>query len=258
MRKPRVLLTNDDGIQAKGLYHLWQAVHSYCDLVICAPSREQSGVGLAITVRDPLRIERVEWPDEAQAWSVTGTPADCVKLGLHKALDHPPDLILSGINRGSNAGRNALYSGTVAGVIEGAMRGIPGIAFSCLDYLNPDYAQAAPFISAIIHSVLESPLPPGTILNVNFPMTKHGTPKGVKLTRQGREYWVEDPSERQHPAEGHSYYWLGIKKAQYEEHDDSDIVWLRQGYVACVPLQVCDLTNHELLTAHKGQFESIV
>lgn len=255
--RPCILITNDDGINAPGLYHLWKALGSAFDLVICAPSHEQSAVGLSITIRSPLRVEEVSWPQQGKAWSVTGTPADCIKLAIHKILGKTPDLIVSGINRGSNAGRNVLYSGTVAGVIEGAMRNVPGIAFSCLDYSNPDYAQAEKFIVTIVSHLLESPLPTGTILNVNFPSSKTGIPKGLRLTRQGLEYWVEDPSERQHPAEGHFYYWLGTKLAQFDEHEDSDIAWLRQGYVTAVPLQVHDLTDHALLAMRSPHFNKL-
>jgi 5'-nucleotidase len=255
--RPRILITNDDGINAPGLYHLWRALGDSFELIICAPSHEQSATGLSITIRTPLRVEKVNWPDTAQAWSVTGTPADCIKLAIHKILGACPDLIVSGINRGSNAGRNVLYSGTVAGVIEGAMRNVPGVAFSCMDYHNPDYGQAEKFIPAIVAHLLESPMPPGTILNVNFPTMKEGEPKGLRLTRQGLEYWVEDPAERKHPAEGHLYYWLGSKLAQFDEHEDSDIAWLREGYVTAVPLQVHDLTNHTLLEQRKSHFAKL-
>lgn len=252
--RPRILITNDDGVHAPGIFHLWQALAPQCDIVICAPAIEQSGVGLAITIRTPLRVERVGWPQETEAWSVTGTPADCIKMALHKIFQAPPDLIVSGINRGSNAGRNAMYSGTVAGALEGALRNIPGIAFSCLDYTQPDFAQAAAYVPAIVQKVLENPLSTGTVLNVNFPTLIGREPKGFKLTRQGREYWAEDPTERQHPGEGHSYFWLGSRLARFDEHEDSDIAWLREGYITGVPLQVNDITDHDALKRHQQHY----
>lgn len=254
--RPRILITNDDGIRAPGIFQLWKALAEHCDTIICAPAAEQSGVGLSISIRSPLRVEKVVWQDNAEAWSVTGTPADCVKMALHKVFKGVPDLIVSGINRGSNAGRNVLYSGTVAGVIEGAMRNIPGVAFSCTDFHTPDFAQAGEYILPIVEFVLNNPLGHGKILNVNFPLIAEG-PKGFKLTRQGKEYWVEDPNERQHPGEGHSYFWLGNKVARFDEHEDSDIAWLRDGYVTAVPLSVHDLTDHQLLQSHRDKFNAL-
>jgi 5'-nucleotidase len=255
--RPRILITNDDGIHAPGLFHLWQALAEHCDTVICAPAAEQSGVGLSISIRSPLRVEKVTWQNQADAWSVTGTPADCVKMALYKILKGVPDLIVSGINRGSNAGRNVLYSGTVAGVIEGAMRNIPGVAFSCTDFKTPNFDVAAECVLPIVEYILENPLGAGKILNVNVPLGRDRSPKGFKLTRQGMEYWVEDPNERQHPGEGHTYFWLGNKIARFEEHEDSDIAWLRDGYVTAVPLSVHDLTDHALLHSHKDKFNAL-
>lgn len=257
-RRPRILITNDDGIHAPGLYHLWNALKDHCDVVICAPAVEQSGVGLSISIRSPLRIEKVRWESEAEAWSVSGTPADCVKMAMHKICNGVPDLIVSGINRGSNAGRNVLYSGTVAGVIEGAMRDIPGIAFSCTDYKKPDFSMAAEYVLPIVNYLIQNPLGAGKILNVNIPYLREGRPKGFKLTRQGKELWVEDPNERFHPAEGHAYYWLGIKLAEFDEHDNSDITWLKQGYITAVPLSVHDLTDLSLLEAHQSRFSALM
>lgn len=124
-KKPKILITNDDGIHAPGIRHLWTALKDIADLVVCAPAMEQSAVGLSITIRHPLHIQKIKWHASESAnaitWAVNGTPADCVKLGLSVIYDEQPDLIVSGINRGTNAGRNVLYSGTVAGAIESVM-----------------------------------------------------------------------------------------------------------------------------------------
>src|SRR5690348_2759860 len=132
MNQPYILVTNDDGVHAPGIKHLWKALSKIANVVVVAPASEQSAVSLSITTRQPLRTEKIDWPriENEQVWAINGTPADCVKLALNVILSTPPQLIVSGINRGSNAGRNILYSGTVAAVIEGVMHNIPGIAFS--------------------------------------------------------------------------------------------------------------------------------
>lgn len=254
-KKPRVLITNDDGIHAPGIRFLWQALKDIADVTVIAPATEQSAAALSLTLRHPLRIEATDTFPHTPAWIVSGTPADCVKLGLSVILPEPPDFILSGINRGSNAGRTLLYSGTVACVIEGVMRNIPGIAFSCMDFHHPNYAQGAEYIPALFEYVLAHPPAKGTLLNVNFPSNgDHPRIKGIKLTRQGKEYLAENPEKRQHPAEGSSYYWLGVQIVQFDEEDDCDVNWLRQGYATVVPIHVHELTDHAHLLEHKAHF----
>lgn len=251
--KPKILLTNDDGIQAPGLKHLWESLHEIADLYIIAPSIEKSGMGLAITLRDPLQIHPVQWEKNTPAWHVSGTPADCVRMGLSTLLQIQPDLIVSGINRGSNAGKTVLYSGTVGGVIEGILRQVPGIAFSCCDYVNPNYAITKNWIQALVIHLLERPLPKGTLLNVNFPETPEIL--GLKLAKQGRGYWIEDPEHRLHP-EGHSYYWLGGKWKAQEEEEGSDVYLLDKGYAAAVPIHVEELTHLRVYEDRKEDFDS--
>lgn len=256
--RPHLLLCNDDGIHAPGLRYLWKCLSPHYKLTICAPMQEQSGMGMAITLREPLRMESLPWHLEGtsedtmqMAWAVSGTPADCIKLALHTLFDAPPDLVLTGINRGSNAGRTVLYSGTVAGAIEGALQGIPSIAFSCTSYDKPDYAQAADYIPAIIAYALAEPFTPRTVLNVNFPELTSDKPKGFRLTRQGKEFWGEQVISREHPVEGHTYYWMGSRCVEFEEHAESDIALLQAGYITAVPLQVQDLTDHHFLEERK-------
>lgn len=251
--KPFIILTNDDGISAPGIYALWFALKDLADILIVAPQYEQSATGLSISIRTPLRILPYTW-NECAAWSVNGTPADCIKVALKILAKRTPDLILSGINRGSNAGRNLLYSGTVGGTIEGVMQGIPSIAFSCYDYNEPNYSQTYDYVRAIVMHVLKHQLPEGTLLNVNFP-SKDKVIQGIKLTRQGKEYWVDDLSERRHPTEGEKYYWLGAKLAKFQEHDDCDISWLDKGYIAAVPVHVGELTDHAHLEKHRSIFD---
>lgn len=255
--RPHILITNDDGIYAPGIKHLWNAIKEMADVTIVAPAGEQSAVSLSITIRHPLRIEKIEWPSQ-RAWSVTGTPSDCVKMALSVILPSYPDLIVSGINRGTNAGRNVLYSGTVAAIIEGVMHGIPGVAFSLGDYYNPSFHLVESFIPQIVRYTLKHPLPSGTFLNVNFPEDAKKGIKGIRMAKQGKEYWAENPEQREHPAEGHSYYWLGAKLAEFEEDEESDIYWLKQGYAAAVPLHIGELTDQLHIQKQKKIFEEFV
>lgn len=255
--RPFILLTNDDGVYAPGIKHLLTALAPIADIAVVAPASEQSAVSLSITIRHPLRIEQIHWPiTDAKIWAVNGTPADCVKLALSVILPKMPTLIVSGINRGSNAGRNVLYSGTVAAVIEGIMHNIPGIAFSVTDYFNPVYGAFESYIPTIVNYVLAHPLPTGTFLNVNFPSHMEQGVKGIRFAKQGRQYWAENPEQREHPAEGHSYYWLGAQLAEFQEESDSDIVLLNEGYATVVPIQVCDLTHHAHMEKQRTHFEA--
>jgi 5'-nucleotidase len=259
MSKPFILITNDDGIYAPGIQHLWQSMHEFADIIVVAPAMEQSAVGLSVTIRQPISIERIKWRDtQVEAWAVKGTPADCVKLALNAILHKKPDLILSGINKGNNAGRNILYSGTVGAIIEGVHQGIPGIAFSLDEDTDPCFANVESFIPQLTHYMLQHPLPSGTFLNVNFPKNDGEKIKGVRLTRQGKEYWKENLQKRNHPTEGNPYYWLGKQLAQFEEEDDSDIVWMRKGYAAAVPIHINELTHQGHLTEHQALFHEFV
>ncbi len=254
-KKPTILLTNDDGIHAPGIKHLANYLSEHANLVAVAPDREQSAVGLSITIRKPLQIEKISWSADCPAWGVDGTPADCVKMALNVIMEEKPDLIISGLNRGSNAGRNILYSGTVAGAIEGAIHDIPSMAVSCYDYFSPDYATAEPHIAKLVDYALKHPLPRGTLLNVNFP--SHTTDfKGFKLTKSGLAYWKENPAKRDHPNERLSYYWLGSTYAEFDEEEDCDISWLRKGYMTAVPAHINQLADLNHLENHRSHFEN--
>lgn len=254
-RKPKILLTNDDGIAAPGLKSLWQALVDFADLSIVAPADDMSGSGAGITLQNPLRIEAVKWERGTPAWKASGKPADCVKLGVGALLNEKPDLVVSGINRGSNLGRTLFYSGTVGGVIEGAMRQIPGIAFSCEEFRNPDYKSAEKHVLALVKHVLEHPLPFGTVLNVNFPEASKPC-KGFKFARQGFGFWGNHPDERIHPTEGTPYFWLGGDWEHHDEHEQSDVVLLQQGYITVVPIRVDELTHYDWIASHQATFES--
>lgn len=252
--KPFLLITNDDGIDAPGIFHLWEAVHEFADVAIVAPHTEKSGSGLSITWKKPLHIHPVSWQKNTPAWSVSGTPADCVKMALAVLLEKKPTMIISGVNRGSNAGRTVLYSGTIGGVIEGSLKNIPGIAFSFSDFDIPPLSATQKYIFPVIQHFIDHPLPHGTLLNVNFPYHCKEKIQGFLMAKQGKSYWQEAPDRRVHP-EGAPYYWLGGAWGSVEEDPQSDVALLEQGYVTAVPIHVGELTCQTTLQNHKTRAE---
>lgn len=257
MNRPKIILTNDDGIHAPGIERLWKVLHAadIADLFIIAPSTERSGTGVSITWDRPMLIQKINWPKNTPAWSVDGTPADCIKMGARIILDIKPDFILSGINAGSNAGRNVLHSGTVGAVIEGVFRGIPGMALSCENGDNPNYHVAEKYILPLLRYVLANPLSSGSFLNVNFPHSAQEEVKGFRFTRQGKGRWAENPYLHIETEHGPSY-WLGGKPDELTEDENCDIAWLRQGYLTAVPIHIHELTDHRELEQRTHVFEN--
>lgn len=249
----KILLTNDDGIDAQGIRTLWEGLKDVAELAVVAPSVEQSGKGVSVTLYGPIRVEKREAYENTPAFAVFGTPADCVKLGLGGLLDWKPDLIVSGINHGSNAGRGILYSGTAGCVIQGILQGIPGIAFSYTRSDAEDFPHVKPYLSPVIEYVMEHPLPNGTFLNVNFPRK---TIQGIKMARQGLEFWYESPRKVEHP-EGHFEFHLDASRLDHDEHPESDIILLKSGFVTAVPIHISELTDHSHLQDHKKRFETL-
>lgn len=256
--QPKLLLTNDDGIDAIGLKVLWKALRKagYIDIKIIAPASEQSGTGVSITWDRPILVKPHAWEEDTPAWSVDGTPADCVKMASRIILDSPPDFVVSGVNAGSNAGRNVLHSGTVGACIEGVFRGIPGVAFSCENGRDPNFHVAEKYIGTLMQYALDNPLPPGTFLNVNFPHAAQDEVKGFRLTRQGEGRWLEDPSLHVEKEQGTSY-WMGGKPQELNEREECDIAFLRQGYLTAVPIHVHELTDHLVIKEGKKAFEKL-
>lgn len=256
-KRPKVILCNDDGIQAPGLKCLWQTLHDadIADLFIIAPVSEKSGSAVSLTWNRPILIQKVSWPENALAWSIDGTPADCIKIASKVLLDSPIDFVLSGINAGSNAGRNVLYSGTVGAVIEGVLRGIPGIALSCESGTDPNYHVAQKYIPSLLEYLIDHPLPAGCLLNVNFPASVTDEVKGFKLTCQGKGRWADDPVFHNETKKGPTY-WLGGKPETLIENHDSDIALLKEGYMTAVPIFVHELTHHQELLKRRSSFES--
>jgi 5'-nucleotidase len=201
--RPLLLLTNDDGIDANGIAALASALDGLGDLAVVAPAQEQSAVGHAITVRDPVRAH--PWPFEVPSgpvWAraVTGTPADCVKLACQKLLPRWPDLVVSGINHGPNTAVNVIYSGTVSAATEASIVGIPALAVSLCDWdPEADFEAAGRFARLLAERVLGDGIAPGTLLNVNVPPGDFGAIRGIEITRQARSRWEEEFHERRDP-----------------------------------------------------------
>lgn len=250
--RPLILISNDDGIDAAGIQALASALDGLGDLVVVAPITEQSAVGHAITIRDPVRART--WPfrgpsGDVEAYAVTGTPADCVKLALHRLLPRRPDLVCSGINHGPNTAVNVIYSGTVSAATEAAILGIDSVAFSLSAWGNADFESAGGWARRIAAQVLARGLPPGLLLNVNLPYLPYDEVKGVRVTRQARARWDETFDPRMDPYD-QPYYWLMGKFVNMDEGDDTDLEAIEAGYVSLTPIHY-DLTAYEWLEEAK-------
>lgn len=255
-KKPLILITNDDSFTAPGIMALVNAVSKFGELLIVAPDSPQSGMGHAITINNPLRAHQTHFFEGQTAYNCSGTPVDCVKLGIYKLRkeNRKPDLVLSGINHGSNVSTNVLYSGTMSAAIEGAMSGIPSIGFSLLDYsLEADFSAAQHFVKKIVKQVIEQPLKEGTCLNVNIPKLPLSEIKGIKVGKQAKAFWDDAFDERQDPLKK-DYYWLAGSFHNHDKGTDTDMWALENDYVSVVPTQY-DLTAHNQLEEMSNFFE---
>lgn len=238
---PAILVTNDDGFDSPGLSALVSALGGVGRVFVVAPEREQSGAGHAVTLRRPLRVRRVA----DGRFRVDGTPTDCVHLGVFDlAGGRPPDLVVSGINRGYNLGDDVTYSGTVAGALEGTLLHVPSIAVSTAAPEDgaPNYDRAAAFTAALARTVLAHGLPAGVFLNVNVPP---GKPAGVRITRQGTRSYRASVVERIDP-KGVPYYWIAGADTTSTEEPDGDDVAIQAGFVSVTPLSA-NLTHEPFL-----------
>ncbi len=248
-RKPQILVTNDDGIYAPGIYALYTAMSELGDAYVVAPDSEQSAVGHAITISDPLRVKEFEKNGSFFGWAVNGTPADCVKLAIKAILDIRPDLVVSGINKGSNTATNVIYSGTVSAATEGTIMGIPSIAFSLTTFQKINLSPASEIAKFIARLVLRHGLPKDTLLNVNIPPLPRDEIRGIKLTRQGKARYEETFEKRVDPM-NRVYYWLGGSKVVMDTEEDIDDIAIMNGYVSVTPLHF-DLTDYRGLEVLK-------
>jgi 5'-nucleotidase len=240
----KILVTNDDGVHSEGIHALAAALTPLGEVIVVAPHIEASAIGHALTLRRPLRMEKVR----DGVYEVDGTPTDCVNIALTQLYTTPPDLVVSGINKGYNLGDDVTYSGTVAGAMEGALLGIPSIAVSLQRTETFDFGPAAQAASAIATMVLERGLPSRTFVNINVP---EGTPRGMRVTVQSRRNHVTVVAEREDPR-GRPYYWIEEGQNDWEPHDRSDYQAVRDGYVSITPLQP-DLTAHDALSFVEDQ-----
>jgi 5'-nucleotidase len=244
--KPVILVTNDDGITANGLRVLAEVMSELGDICIVAPDSPQSGMGHAITIHNPLRLDKVDIHGEFTAYQCSGTPVDCVKIAIDKILRRKPDLLVSGINHGSNSSINVIYSGTMSAAMEGAIEGIPSIGFSLLDYtMEADFGPSRAVVRQVATNVMRHGLPEGSLLNVNIPKRPLSEIKGIKVCRQAVAKWEEEFDERKDP-NSRSYYWLTGKFKNYDKGEDTDEWALANGYVSVVPVQF-DFTAHHVI-----------
>jgi 5'-nucleotidase len=243
--EPVILVTNDDGISAPGIHNLVEAVKDLGKVIVVAPDKPQSGMGHAITIGVPLRLNRVNVIDGIESYQCTGTPVDCVKLAVDKILHHKPDICLSGINHGANHSINVIYSGTMSAAVEAAIESIPSVGFSLLDYsLEADFTAARKYARMIVQQMLQTKLDKHTVLNVNFPKARLDEIKGIKVCRQAYAKYEEDFIERLDP-HGRKYYWLTGEFVNFDEGTDTDVWALANNFVSLVPVQF-DMTHYSL------------
>ena len=240
----RILVTNDDGYRSDGIQALVEALSALGEVTVVAPVQEASAIGHALTLRHPLRLERVS----ERVYGVDGTPTDCVNIAVTTVYRGLPHLVVSGINKGWNLGDDITYSGTVAGALEAALLGIPAMAVSLRSTREKyDFSHAARAAATIADAVLRHHLPTRTFLNLNVP---HGQPKGHRVTVQAKRNHVTSVAERRDP-KGRPYYWIEEGLNEWEPHDRSDYQAVRDGYVSVTPLQP-DLTAYNALAAVEG------
>jgi 5'-nucleotidase len=242
-----ILITNDDGIEAKGLRALIEVVKPMGKVTVVAPAEPQSGMSHAITVKQPLRVERLKHSKNYEEYICYGTPVDCVKLAMNQILQKRPDLLLSGINHGSNSATSIIYSGTMAAALEGCVNEISSIGFSLLN-LSPeaDFTASKFYIEKIIRRTIEESKTNKICLNVNIPNLPPEQIKGIKACRQNLGFWQEEFDKRTDP-HGKNYFWLTGEFLNTEpEAKDTDEWALSNHYISVVPVKV-DLTCYTTL-----------
>ena len=254
IKRPLLLISNDDGYQAKGIRSLVEMVSDYGDVIVCAPEDARSGFSCAFSATIPLRLIRRERREGVEVWSCNGTPVDCVKMALAEICPRKPDMVIGGINHGDNASVNAHYSGTMWVVLEGCMKYIPSVAFSLCDHRDDaDFEPLRLFIRDIMRRVLQDGLPKGVCLNVNFPLVE--TYQGVRVCRMSPGSWLQEVTRCHHPR-GYDYWWMvGHYQNDAPEATDTDRWALEHGYVAITPTQI-DLTAYSAMSQLSEWFDS--
>ena len=252
IKRPLLLISNDDGYLAKGINCLVEMLSDLGDIIVCAPEDARSGFSCAFSATAPLRLQcRAQRPG-VEIWSCTGTPVDCVKMALAEIVPRTPDLVIGGINHGDNASVNAHYSGTMGVTLEGCMKYIPSVAFSLCDHReDADFEPLRPLIHEIIQRVLHEGLPLGVCLNVNFPLLEESGYKGVRVCWMAKGTWGQEVTKCHHPR-GYDYWWMvGSYTNDEPEAEDTDNWALTHGYVAITPTQI-DITAYQAMDKIKS------
>jgi 5'-nucleotidase len=245
----RILLSNDDGYQARGLRTLAEPLKAVADVVIVAPDRNRSGASNSLTLETPLRVERVD----QDLYYVNGTPTDCVHIAITGLIEQEPDVLISGINNGANLGDDVLYSGSVAAAMEGRFLGIPSIAVSLVLNGNEHYATAAKLVRKLVERNITDPLPTDVILNINVPDMPFEELKGVRATRLGFRHKSE-PAVKALDPHNRPIYWIGPAGAGQDTGPGTDFDAIAAGFVSVSPIKV-DLTAHASIEKVATWFE---
>lgn len=244
MPQPLILISNDDGYQAKGIRCLVDMLRDKGRIVVCAPEAARSGFSCAFSATTPLTLTlRERQGDNVEIWSSNGTPVDCVKLALSELLDRQPDIVIGGINHGDNGSVNTHYSGTMGVTLEGCMKYLPSVAFSlCTHDEDADFEPLRPYVRRFTDHVLQHGLPRGVCLNINFPVMKQF--QGVRLCRMAPGTWGQEITRCHHPR-GYDYYWMvGHYQNDAPEAEDTDNWAVTHGYISITPTHI-DVTAYE-------------
>ena len=252
--KPLILVTNDDGISAKGLRLLIERAKLFGKVIVVAPDSPQSAKSHSITQHLPIEIKKIEEYDDYLEYSCSGTPVDCVKIAIHEIMKQKPDIVLSGINHGVNTSVSVLYSGTMAAAIEGSINGITSCGFSVNNYKSEaDFSNAVPIIDKIIKYLTDNKLPRNTSLNVNFPDVENQVPDGIKICRATNGNWQEKFVEANNPFERKTFWISGEFKNFEPQATDTDEYAIKHNYVSIVPIKV-DFTDYNFINNLKDDF----
>jgi len=246
----KILLTNDDGIYSEGIQTLKKQLDNIAEVILIAPDRERSTIGHAMTLRKPLRIRKVKVNGDFWGFSLDGTPADCIIIGLLEIMKKEKiDLIVSGINRGPNLGDDIFYSGTVSAAMEGAMRNVPSLAVSIAGHEDFKFKSAALFTKKIVSNLIKNSLPSNLVLNVNIPNVDYEEIKGLEITRKGiRKY--QDEVKIIHDPQGFTHYWLGGELPEGNIEPNTDFEAIYNNRISITPLSL-DLTNYQMMSKVK-------
>jgi len=248
IKKQKILITNDDGIDSPGLKELVKVLNGFADLFVIAPDRQQSAISHAMTIAVPLVPHTFSINSNTTAYAINGTPVDCVKLGVSTLMKEKPDLICSGINLGPNTSVSVTYSGTVAAAMEGIIQGIPSIAFSLNSFsYTQDFKPAASFSFKILKMLANAELPKNLLLNVNIPCLNENEIKGIKITHLSKSKWIDSYQKRTDPF-GREYYWFNGDYIVQDDNSSSDDNALKNGFVSITPLEInYNNSNHRTL-----------